>query len=130
MPKAQAQKPAPEQAASNPPLQYDVKIHSIRPEGTLRGTASVDMNGQFAVRGVKIMDGSNGLFISMPSYKTAGGTYKSICFPCTKEAKAVFDQTVLNAYQQALIQSQATGQSLKAAPDPFDAPAHEPAMTM
>jgi stage V sporulation protein G len=124
MSKAQTKKPAPEQAAASyPPLEYDVKIHSIRPEGTLRGTASVDLQSQFAVRGVKIMDGSKGLFVSMPSYKTAGGEYKSICFPCTKEAKAAFDQAVLAAYRQVLLQSQTAGQSQKAAPDPLEAPA-------
>ncbi|MDR1204922.1 MAG: SpoVG family protein [Peptococcaceae bacterium] len=130
MPKAQTQKPAPVQAASHPPLDYNVKIQSIRPEGTLRGTASVDLNGQFAVRGVKIMNGSNGLFVSMPSYKAGNGTYRDICFPCTTESKAAFDQAVLNAYQQALIQGQEAGQSRKAAPDPFDSPAHAPVMTM
>ena len=85
---------------------YDVKIHSIRPEGTLRATASVNIYGDFAVRGVKVMEGTNGLFVSMPSYKS-GNDYKDICFPCTKEAKAEFDSALLSAYQQALAQGQA-----------------------
>jgi stage V sporulation protein G len=131
MPKVQTQKPAPVQAASHPPLDYNVKIQSIRPEGSRRGIASVDLNGQFTVRGVKIMnDSRNKLFVSMPSYKAGNGTYRDVCFPCTTESKAAFDQAVLNAYQQALIQSQEAGQSRKAAPDPFDRPAHAPDMTM
>ena len=39
----------------------------------------------------------------MPDYKS-GDSYKDICFPCTKEFKQEFDQTVLDAYQQALTQ--------------------------
>lgn len=85
---------------------YDVKIHSIRPEGSCKATASVNVYGDFAVRGVKVMEGSKGLFISMPSYKAGNGEYKDICFPCTKEAKAEFDKSVLDAYQQALTQGQ------------------------
>ena len=87
---------------------YDVKIHSIRPEGSCKTTASVNVYGDFAVRGIKIMEGSKGLFISMPSYRTGNGEYKDICFPCTKEAKAEFDKAVLGAYQQALTQGQTT----------------------
>ena len=89
---------------------YDVKIHSIRPEGSCKATASVNVHGDFAVRGIKIMEGSKGLFISMPSYKAGNGEYKDICFPCTKEAKAEFDKAVLGAYQQALTQGQTAAQ--------------------
>jgi len=95
---------------------YDVKIHSIRPEGSCKATASVNVYGDFAVRGIKIMEGSKGLFVSMPSYK-AGNEYKDICFPCTKEAKAEFDKAVIGAYQQALTQGQAAAQKQES-PEP------------
>ena len=85
---------------------YDVKIHSIRPEGSCKATASVNIYGDFAVRGIKIMEGSKGLFISMPSYKAGNGEYKDICFPCTAESRKEFDQAVFGAYEQALTQSQ------------------------
>lgn len=50
------------------PTHYAVKIHSLRPEGSCRATASVNINGCFAIRGIKVMDSSKGLFVSMPSY--------------------------------------------------------------
>ena len=87
-------------------LQYDVKIQSIRPEGTLRATATVNINDAFAIRGIKLMEGSKGLFVSMPSFKAANGEYKDICFPCTAEARKEFDQAVIGAYEQALTQGQ------------------------
>ncbi len=96
---------------------YDVKIHSIRPEGSCKATASVNVYGDFAVRGIKVMEGSKGLFVSMPSYKAGNGEYKDICFPCTKEAKAEFDKTVMDAYQQTLAQGQAAAQK-KESPEP------------
>jgi len=104
---------------------YDVKIHSIRPEGSCKATASVNVYGDFAVRGIKIMEGSKGLFVSMPSYK-AGNEYKDICFPCTKEAKAEFDKAVIGAYQQALTQGQAAAQKQES-PEPQQAQ-NQPAM--
>ena len=93
---------------------YDVKIHSIHPEGALRANASVNIYGDFAVRGIKVMEGSKGLFVSMPSYKAGNGEYKDIGFPCTKEAKAEFDKAVISAYQQVLTQSQSTAQKQEA----------------
>ena len=98
------------------PTHYDVKIHTLRPEGTCKATASVNINGCFAVRGVKVMESSKGLFVSMPSYKAGSGDYKDICFPCTKDARMEFDNAVLTAYQQAL--TQAMSQPRQSAPDP------------
>jgi stage V sporulation protein G len=94
-------------------LHYDVKIQSIRPEGTLRATATVNINNAFAIRGVKLMEGSKGLFVSMPSYKAGNGEYKDICFPCTAESRKEFDNAVNGAYEQALTQGQNQVQKLE-----------------
>ena len=104
---------------------YDVKIHSIRPEGSCRATASVNVYGDFAVRGIKIMEGSKGLFISMPSYKAGNGEYKDICFPCTKGAKAEFDKAVLGAYQQALTQGQTVAKKQESPAQQQESPAQQ-----
>ena len=107
-----------EQAVQTKPLDFDVRIHSIKPNESIKGTASVNINGAFAIRGVKIIEGSNGLFVSMPSYKAGNGEYKDICFPCTKEARQQFNDAVLNAYEQSLRQAQ----------QPDNAPAAEQVM--
>ena len=95
---------------------YDVKIHSIHPEGTLRANASVNIYGDFAVRGVKLMEGSNGLFVSMPGQINSKGEIKDICFPYTREARAELESAVVTAYQQAL--TQGMNRSPQSAPDP------------
>lgn len=94
------------QEAQTLPTRFDARIHSIRPEGTCRATASVNINGCFAIRGIKVMESEKGLFISMPSYRAGNGEYKDICFPCTKE----LDSAVFEAYRQALTQGQSQGQ--------------------
>ncbi len=108
---ATAQPAAAVQERGYAPLQYDVKIHSLYPEGSCRALASVNLNGSFAIRGLKVMEGTNGLFVSMPSYRTGNGEYKDICFPCTKEARSQLNEAVLNAYQQSLAQNQSQGQA-------------------
>ena len=79
---------------TSPVPKYDVKIHSIRPAGSCKATASVNIYGVFAVRGIKIMEGSKGLFISMPSYKAGNGEYRISAF-LVPRSKAEFDKAVI-----------------------------------
>lgn len=88
------------------PMKVDVKIGSIRPEGSIKAIASVNLNDCFAIRNVKVVDSSKGLFVAMPSYKAGNGEYKDICFPVTKEFREQLNQAVIGAYNQALAQSQ------------------------
>lgn len=89
-------------AAMPPTMDIDVKIYpQQQAAGNVLANASVTLNGCFAVKGVRVMNGSKGLFVSMPSYKSGSG-YKDICFPCTKEFKQTFDSVVLEAYQQEM----------------------------
>lgn len=104
-------------AAEQPqPMKVDVKISSIRPEGSIRAYASVNLNDCFAIRNVKVMDSTKGLFIAMPSYKAGNGEYKDICFPVTKEFREQLNQAVIDAYQQALTQSQNQQKAADASP--------------
>ncbi len=87
------------------PVQLEVRIHSIRLNETIKAIASVNINGAFAVRGLKVLEGSNGLFVSMPSYKS-GNEYKDICFPVTSECRKQLHDAVINAYEQAVAMGQ------------------------
>ena len=98
------------------PMQLEVRIHSIRPSDSIKGTASVNINGAFAVRGIKIIEGSNGLFVSMPGQINSKGEIKDICCPYTREARAELESAVVTAYQQAL--TQGMNRSPQSAPDP------------
>lgn len=98
-----------EDPAQSLPMKVDVKIGSIRPEGNVRAYASVNLNDCFAIRNVKVVDSSKGLFIAMPSYKAGNGEYKDICFPVTKEFREQLNNAVIDAYHQALTQSQQQG---------------------
>ena len=116
MSKAQATAKTPQEsaqtAAEQPlPMKVDVKIGSIRPEGNVRAYASINLNDCFAIRNVKVVDSSKGLFIAMPSYKAGNGEYKDICFPVTKEFREQLNNAVVDAYRQALTQSQQQGAS-------------------
>jgi stage V sporulation protein G len=101
-------KATPSENTAQFPMKVDVKIGSIRPEGSIKAIASVNLNDCFAIRNVKVVDSSKGLFVAMPSYKAGNGEYKDICFPITKEFREQLNQAVIGAYNQALAQSQST----------------------
>ena len=105
-----AEQAAPEKTAEQTPVNYDVRIFGAKSSGTQRATASVNINGAFAVRGVKVLESNNGLFVAMPQYKV-GNDYKDICFPCTKEAHEELNNAVMRAYEQALTQKQTQTQT-------------------
>ena len=87
------------------PMKIDVKIGTIRPEGNIRAIASINLNDCFAIRNVKVMDSTKGLFVAMPSYKTGNGEYKDICFPVTKVFREQLNQAVLQSYEHVLTQN-------------------------
>ena len=120
------QVPAPEKAAF--PMKVDVKIGSIRPEGSVRAIASVNLNDCFAIRNVKVLESSKGLFVSMPSYRAGNGEYKDICFPVTKEFREQLNSAVMDAYHQ--VQLQVQGQKQDATQQPPEAPKQDAGMQM
>ena len=89
-------------------MDISVKINKISTTGSVKATASVTIGECFGVRGVKVMEGKNGLFINMPSYKSANGQYNDICYPVTADFRREMNDAVIKAYKLAIdkLQSQ------------------------
>lgn len=69
----------------------------------LKGFANVVLNEEFVVTNIRIYNGENGPFISMPTYK-AGDKYNEVCFPITKEFRDKLNSAVLDEYNNVLNQ--------------------------
>lgn len=79
-----------------------VNVRKIDKEGSrMKGIASVLLDDSFAVHDIRIIEGDNGLFIAMPSRKTATGGYRDIAHPINPEVRAMFEETILEAYEKA-----------------------------
>lgn len=77
----------------------DVKITLLQSGNTL-ALASVTFNNQFAVTGIKVMNGKKGLFVAMPQRKDKNGNYHSIAFPTTKEFRKHLEQIIINEFNR------------------------------
>jgi len=79
-----------------------VNVRKIEKEGSrMKGIASVLLDDSFAVHDIRIIEGDNGLFIAMPSRKTATGDYRDIAHPINPEVRAMFEEAILDAYKNA-----------------------------
>lgn len=79
-----------------------VNVRKINKEGSrMKGIASVLLDDSFAVHDIRIIEGDNGLFIAMPSRKTATGGYRDIAHPINPEVRAMFEEAILEAYEKA-----------------------------
>ena len=79
-----------------------VSVRKITKENSrLRGIASVLLDDSFAIHDIRIIEGDNGLFIAMPSRKTATGEYKDVCHPINPDVRTEFTNAVLDDYNKA-----------------------------
>ena len=88
-------------------MKIDVRINSLTPgEGNVKAIASANLDDCFAVKNIRVVEGKNGLFVSMPSYKGTDGEYHDLCFPTTPELRKQLNGAVAEAYKQAIVQLQ------------------------
>ena len=66
----------------------------------LKGVASITIDDCFVVKGIKIVNGKNGLFISMPNQKSANGEYKDIAFPISAETREQITNAIMEEYNR------------------------------
>lgn len=79
-----------------------VNVRKIEKEGSrMKGIASVLLDDSFAVHDIRIIEGEKGSFIAMPSKKTPAGGYRDIAHPINPEVRAMFEETILKAYDEA-----------------------------
>ena len=77
---------------------------SLRNEEKLKAFVNVTFDDVFVVRGMKVIKGSSGYFISMPSRKMPDGSYRDIAHPICNEFRSYIEEKVLNQYQNSLQQ--------------------------
>jgi stage V sporulation protein G len=80
----------------------DVHVRKISHEGKMKAVVSITLDDVFVVHDIKVIDGEKGLFIAMPSKKTADGEYRDIAHPINSITRGNIQATILKAYEDAL----------------------------
>ncbi len=83
----------------------DVRVRKITKAGKMKAVVSITLDNEFVVHDIKVIEGEKGLFIAMPSRKTAEGEYRDIAHPInskTSKTRGELEETILKVYQENL----------------------------
>jgi stage V sporulation protein G len=75
----------------------EVKVFPVDEE-KLKAYVTIVLDHCFVVRDLKIINGSTGLFVAMPSKKRSDGSYKDIAHPLNKTTRVIMEKRILEAY--------------------------------
>lgn len=73
---------------------------NLRDEDKLKAFVNITFDDVFVVRGLKVIEGKNGLFVCMPSRKLEDGTYKDIAHPISNDFRQQLETQVIEEYRK------------------------------
>ena len=76
----------------------DVRVRLVDKEGKMKAVVSVTIDDEFVVHDIKVIEGENGLFIAMPSRKSADGQYRDIGHPINCKTRGAMQALILKKY--------------------------------
>jgi len=79
----------------------EVKVFPVN-EDRLKAYVSITIDNCFVVRDIKIIEGTGGLFVAMPSKKRKDGQFKDIAHPLNQETRADIERLVFEAYEKEI----------------------------
>jgi stage V sporulation protein G len=80
----------------------DVRVKKVAKEGKMKAVVSVTIDDEFVVHDIKVIEGDKGLFIAMPSKKSADGEYRDIAHPINSDTRDRLQREILEKYEIAL----------------------------
>ncbi len=103
--------------SANDSFECVVKVSPMeRENSSLKGLGRIYINDEFVISNVKLVAGKNGLFVSMPDYRTdkykdGKPIYRELVFPVTKE----FREKLYGEFEKVYAEEKTKGKSEKKA---------------
>jgi len=79
----------------------EVRVYPVREE-KLKAFVSIVLDRCFMVNDIKVIQGKEGLFISMPSRRKKNGEFKDVAHPLNQETRSWVEERILGEYQAVL----------------------------
>lgn len=79
----------------------EVKVFPVKESGRLKAYATMVFDNDFIIRDLKIIEGENGLFVSMPSRRKKDGSFKDIVHPLNAETRKLIEEAVIGEFSKA-----------------------------
>ena len=76
-----------------------VKVFPVEEE-RLKAYVSIVLDDCFLVSDLKVIQGPNGVFVSMPSKRKKNGEFKDIAHPLNRETRERMEKKILSEYEK------------------------------
>lgn len=81
-------------------LEISIKrINRYHGEGSAKAFCDLVIGDSFLIKGIAVVEGKNGLFVSMPREQGKDGNWYDMAFPLSREVREQISGMVLAAYQ-------------------------------
>jgi stage V sporulation protein G len=77
----------------------EVRVFPVDEE-KLKAYVTITIDNCFVIRDLKVIKGSNGLFVAMPSKKRKDGTFRDTAHPLNNETREMIESKVLAEYER------------------------------
>ena len=78
------------------------RIHALEGNSPTKAFCDLMILDTFVVKGLKVIQGKNGLFLSMPSEQGKDGKWHDTFFPVSKEMRKGLEELVLESYAESV----------------------------
>ena len=79
----------------------DVRVRKVARNGKMKAVVSITIDDVFVVHDIKVIEGDKGMFIAMPSRRSADGEFRDIAHPINTATRDHLQAVVLEAYEKA-----------------------------
>lgn len=80
----------------------DVRVRKMTKEGKMRAVVSITLDDEFVVHDIKVIEGDKGLFIAMPSKRTADGEFRDVAHPINAATRDALQKIILEQYEREM----------------------------
>lgn len=81
----------------------DIRVRLVNNNNDkLKAVASITIDDEIVVHDIKVINGRDGYFLSMPSRKTNEGEFKDIVHPIKTEVREMLKEKIIAEYEKAL----------------------------
>lgn len=85
----------------------DIRVRKVNKEGKMKAVVSVTFDNEIVIHDIKVIEREEGLFIAMPSRRTADGEFRDVAHPINAETRNKIQKLVLEKYEAALLEEEA-----------------------
>ncbi len=83
-------------------LEFKVaRLHRLNGESVIKAMCDINICDELVVKGFRVVDGKNGLFVGLPQESGKNGKWYDRAFPLNEAVREAINEVVLSAYEDS-----------------------------